>query len=93
MSEEDYMSLAERDDDDDDEEYRPQSSFLSPDPASFPNQSPKKRGRKPNPNPSIRSAREAVRKANHSVIEYVSTTTLSRCFCPIIADFIQKEEA
>nr|ANP44387.1 bHLH domain containing transcription factor [Serendipita indica] len=30
---------------------------------------PKKRGRKPVSNPSIRNAREAARKANHSVIE------------------------
>ncbi len=30
---------------------------------------PQKRGRKPHPNPAVRSAREAARRANHSVIE------------------------
>lgn len=71
--------------DDDDEtlsEYNPDSSRLasiSPPPSNRPLASSghkgkdkiqgKRRGRKPHPNPLVRTAREAARRANHSVIE------------------------
>jgi hypothetical protein len=61
-----------RDDDDEDDEYRPSDNPIDPSarlPASTIVPQPQKRGRKPHPNPAVRSAREAARRANHSVIE------------------------
>lgn len=66
----------ERDDlreDEEDDEYRPSDNPLDPS-SHLPSLStvvppPQKRGRKPHPNPAVRSAREAARRANHSVIE------------------------
>jgi len=60
-------------DDEEDDEYRPSdnpldvSSRLISSAVIVPQ--PQKRGRKPHPNPAVRSAREAARRANHSVIE------------------------
>jgi Helix-loop-helix DNA-binding domain len=60
-------------DDEEDDEYRPSDNPMEVSPR-FPSSSllvpqPQKRGRKPHPNPAVRSAREAARRANHSVIE------------------------
>jgi hypothetical protein len=73
MSEDEAMSAIEVETDDNDGEYHPRGSpvpLVEPLPSGSGKQQ-RKRGRKPNPNQSIRSAREAARKANHSVIEYV----------------------
>ena len=59
-------------DDEEDDEYRPSDNPLdisSRPPSSVVVPQPQKRGRKPHPNPAVRSAREAARRANHSVIE------------------------
>lgn len=69
MSDDEYMSTGDLNDDD--EDYRPRASPVPTVGPLLPVKQQKKRGRKPNPNPSIRTAREAARKANHSVIEYV----------------------
>lgn len=60
-------------DDEEDDEYRPSDNALDAS-SHLPSLSmvvpqPQKRGRKPHPNPAVRSAREAARRANHSVIE------------------------
>ena len=60
-------------DDEEDDEYRPSDNPLDLS-SRLPSSSvvvpqPQKRGRKPHPNPAVRSAREAARRANHSVIE------------------------
>ena len=74
MSDDEYMSPLDGERDDADDDYLPSSTTqiaTSPSlPAQDPSKMPKKRGRKPVSNPSIRNAREATRKANHSVIEY-----------------------
>jgi hypothetical protein len=60
-------------DDEEDDEYRPSDNALDISPhlpaLSMDVPQPQKRGRKPHPNPAVRSAREAARRANHSVIE------------------------
>jgi len=60
-------------DDEEDDEYRPSDNALDVSPhlpsLSMEVPQPQKRGRKPHPNPAVRSAREAARRANHSVIE------------------------
>jgi hypothetical protein len=79
MSDNETMSAIEIETDENDGEYHPRGSpnlaAESSSPTSGKQQ--RKRGRKPNPNQSIRSAREAARKANHSVIEYVFLGSLS----------------
>lgn len=73
MSDDETMSAIELETDDNDGEYHPRGSPIPPveSSPSGAGKQQRKRGRKPNPNQSIRSAREAARKANHSVIEYV----------------------
>ena len=70
MSDDEGMSAVDVETDDNDGEYHPRGLSIPP-PESLPlGKQQRKRGRKPNPNQSVRSAREAARKANHSVIEY-----------------------
>ncbi|PVG01627.1 hypothetical protein CPB86DRAFT_794975 [Serendipita vermifera] len=76
MSDDEYMSsghIVDEDDENDlnDDDYRPSAAYLVPMVGESPQagKQQKKRGRKPNPNPYVRSAREAARKASHSVIE------------------------
>ena len=77
-------SANDRDDlrDDEDDEYRPSdnpqgaSSRLSSSSVLVPQ--PQKRGRKAHPIPTIRSAREAARRANHSIIEKVRREKINR---------------
>ncbi|KAG8835840.1 hypothetical protein FRC17_000804 [Serendipita sp. 399] len=75
MSDEELVSLVEHDSDDGDGEYHPSFGVFNGgatngEPSTVKATPTKaKRGRKPNTNASLRSAREAARKANHSVIE------------------------
>ena len=69
LSDEGAMSPIDVDTDDNDDEYHPRGLSMPPAESSPSTKQQRKRGRKPNPNQSIRSAREAARKANHSVIE------------------------
>ena len=73
MSDDEAMSVIKVEADNNDGEYHPRGSPIPPvEPSpSGSGKQLRKRGRKPNLNQSIRSAREAARKANHSVIEYV----------------------
>ena len=77
-------SADDRDDlrDDEDDEYRPSDNPQGA-PSRLPSSSalvpqPQKRGRKAHPIPAIRSAREAARRANHSIIEKVRREKINR---------------
>ncbi|KAG8750508.1 hypothetical protein FRC14_000439 [Serendipita sp. 396] len=75
MSDDELLSPVEHDSDDADGDYQPSSIALHGAMSTSESAATKvtpvraKRGRKPNTNASLRNAREAARKANHSVIE------------------------